>query len=77
MPTSGTARSTPESLRPLPPPSLPGERDTAHATLTKAAGLADSLVIKGPTLNAQWPEQLMAAVLVREAKALVEPKSDK
>jgi hypothetical protein len=54
-----------------------GERDTAQATLTKAAGLADSLVIKGPTLNAQWPERLMAAVLVREAKALVEPKSDK
>jgi hypothetical protein len=77
MPTSGTAARRRNHFGLSRPPACRGERDTAQATLTKAAGLADSLVIKGPTLNAQWPERLMAAVLVREAKALVEPKRDK
>jgi hypothetical protein len=54
-----------------------GERDAARTTLAKAAGVADSLPTKGPTLNAQWPERFMAASLVREAKALIEPKGGK
>jgi len=51
-----------------------GDRDTARATLAKAAALADAMPLKSPAQNAQWPERLMAIALVHEAKAMVDGK---
>ena len=51
-----------------------GDREAARATIAKAAAIADSMPIKGPAPNAQWPEHLMAATLIREAKAMVDRK---